>query len=148
MEGDGKNSKPKNVYVDGEKMQKIKEELEDLQTKKVDYEDAKKKLKLAKKDANGEIVIKKLEHLSLLSDLAFEKKGIDDSRRISEAKLSELKNRVADYINYIANQEATLLAELNRYDNLKLEYTRLSKLERLEEHCQYGLPEKSTGRIE
>jgi hypothetical protein len=70
---------------------------------------------LCKKDANGEIVVKKLEHIPLLNDLAFEKKGIDDSRRISESKYLELKNRVNDHLNYLANQELILQAEIQRY---------------------------------
>jgi hypothetical protein len=92
-------------------------------------------------------VIKKLEHLSLLSDLSFEKKGIDDSRRISEAKFVEIKNRVNDFLNHIANQETLLLAESQRLEGMKYEYIRIAKLERLEESCTYGMPDKASGKI-
>lgn len=55
-----------------------------------------KKLKNSKKDGHGEVVIKKLDHYDILSDLSYEKKGMDESRRVSEMKWLEMKNRVSD----------------------------------------------------
>lgn len=91
----------KNVFIEGEKLLKARLDLDKVKEKRSELEMLRKKLKNSKKDGHGEVVIKKLDHYDILSDLSYEKKGMDESRRVSEMKWLEMKNRVSDCLQQI-----------------------------------------------
>jgi hypothetical protein len=91
----------KNVFVEGDKLLQSRLDIIEVKKNRSELETIRKKLKLSKKDGHGEVVIKKLEHYEILSDLVHEKKGIDDTRRVSEIKWLEMKNRVTDCLTQI-----------------------------------------------
>jgi hypothetical protein len=92
-----------NIFIEGEKLLKIRLEHESAKNRKNELEGLKKKLKLCKKDGNGETIIKNMDCYDILSDLIYERKGVDDSRRVTEAKWLEIKNRVNDCLSHVTN---------------------------------------------